>query len=177
MTALNLAGALGPGSETPVLVIDADLRGPSVADYLQMGSASPGLVEAASRPDRSLLEVTQMHPRYNLAVLPAGHETDAPYEVLKSSHLTGLFDQARRYFQYIVVDAPPLLPYPDFRLIQKLVDGFFVVIGADRTPRKLVEESLRVVDKNKIVSLVFNGDKQGVGKYYSKRGKSYGRKR
>jgi Mrp family chromosome partitioning ATPase len=64
------------------------------------------------------------------------------------------------------LDTPPLVPYPDCRVIGKWVDGFIVVVAAHKTPRKLVEEALQVMDPAKIVGLIFNRDDRPVSGYY-----------
>jgi Mrp family chromosome partitioning ATPase len=78
--------------------------------------------------------------------------------VLKSPRLGELLAEARRRFSYIIVDTPPLVSVPDCRVIGKWVDGFLIVVTAHRTARKLLEESLNVMEPTKIVGLVFNGD-------------------
>ena len=84
ITTLNLAGSLAQGVGAPVLVIDADLRRPSIAKYLRMESTGRGLSDAVLKPGRSLAELARLHSRYNLAVLPAGRSVTTPYEVMKS---------------------------------------------------------------------------------------------
>src|SRR2546427_13287444 len=95
---------------------------------------------------------------FNLSVLRAGGPTLAPYELLKSSRLEALLDQARRRYDYIVVDTPPFVPVPDCRLIAKWVDGFLVVVAAHRTPQSMLAETLGLIDPAKTKGLVFNGD-------------------
>src|SRR5262245_12151731 len=158
-TAINLAGALAQAPDTRVLLVDADLRNPSIARYLALGdSGRRGLVDAILDPTLGLDDVVSPRPPFNLDVLPAGVLRPAPYEVLKSPRFGDLLDQARRRYDYVVLDTAPLLAVPDSRLIGNWVEGFLVVVAAHKTPRRLVAETLDLMEPTKLISLLFNGD-------------------
>ena len=111
-----------------VLLIDGDLRLPRCHDALNAG-AGPGLSEflAATMPMPAVQETS--HP--NLSFLAAGAATDAdPTELLSSPRLAYLLVDARKRFDYVVVDSPPLLAVADGLLIASVVDG--VILVADR---------------------------------------------
>ena len=166
-TAINLAGALAQAPETRILLLEADLRRPSVLQRLGGdGASSPGLVKAVLSPRVSLPEVIQARPLPNLAVLPAGQPPIAPYELLKSPRLGELLAEMRQHHDYVVVDTPPILACPDYRLIEKWIEGIIVVVAAHKTPRKMVEEALGLVDRRKLVGLVFNGDDSPEARYH-----------
>ena len=178
-TAINLAGALAQAPEARVLLIEADLRHPSMDKLLGFGEAvGGGLVDAILDPRLSLSQVVHPCPPSNLNVILAGQTPPSPYEVLKSPRLGELLDEARREYDYVVVDTPPLVAVQDCRVIARWIDGFLVVVAAHRTPRRLLEEALTVVDPAKIMGLVFNGDDPLFSiyrpghdaKYYSGRG-------
>jgi len=158
-TAINLAGTLAQAPDARVLIIDADLRGANVAGYLGLDDhAAPGLVDAILDTNLTLEAVTQKRPHLNLSIVPAGRRSSAPYEVLKSPRVGELLAEARRKYDYVIVDTPPLVSVPDGRVIGKWVDGFLIVVAAHRTPRKLLEEALNVTEPAKLLGLVFNGD-------------------
>lgn len=166
-TAINLAGALAQSREARVLLVDSDLRRPSVG--LQLGLEDPrgaGLADAILDPERSLESVVLRGLPLNLAVLTAGGLPPAPYEVLKSPRFGTLLEEARRLFDYVVVDTPPLIPVPDCRLIARWVDGLLMVVAAHQTPRKLVEEGLSLIEPAKVVGIVFNRDQRPYSGYY-----------
>jgi protein-tyrosine kinase len=167
VTAINLAGALGHGSKTRVLLIDADLRRPAVASRLGItGMETHGLVDAISDATMQFEDVTQRVNGYNLAVMPAG-SVDAPvHEILRSDRLERMLQDARQQYDFIVLDTPPLLPVFDAALLSRLVDGVIVVVAANRTPRKLVAEALNVLDPSKVIGIVFNGDARPLFGYY-----------
>ncbi len=166
-TAINLAGALAQAPEARVLLVDADLRRSSMGDLLGLGDIGGyGLVDAILAPGLALQDVVRRCPPFNLSVLPAGRRPASPYELLKSARLEGLLEEARRRYDYIVLDTPPLVPFPDCRVVGKWVDGFLVVVAAHKTPRRQVEEALNVMDPAKIVGLVFNRDDRPLSGYY-----------
>ena len=158
-TAINLAGALAQAPDARVLLVDVDLRRPSVANLLALGgSDGPGLVNAILDPTLALERVARPLPSFNLSVIPAGQVPPSPYEVLKSPRLGALLEEARLRYDYVVLDAPPLCPVQDCRVIAHWVDGFLLVVAAHHTARRLVDEALSVVERGKILGLVFNGD-------------------
>jgi len=159
-TAINLAGALAQTSASQVLLVDADLRRPAIARRLALEPDHAGLVEAILDRNLSLAAVAEPYPGFNLAVVRAGRLAETTYEVLHSPRLGDLLQEARGQYEYVVVDTPPLLPIPDARVIGKWVDGFLLVVCAGRTLRKLVEESLNLMSPEKMMGLVFNGDRR-----------------
>jgi len=166
-TSLNLAGALAQASDARVLLIDGDVRRGLIRERLGLRDASAGLAEAILDANILLEKVAQHCPPFNLWVLPTRPGTPAPYELLKSPRFGELIQEARRQYDYVVVDAPPLIPVPDCRVIAKHLDGFLLIVAAHKTPRKLVEEALDILDPAKVLGLVFNADSRPLAGYYS----------
>jgi capsular exopolysaccharide synthesis family protein len=165
-TAINLAGTLAQSAEARVLLVDLDLRRPSIARSLSIGNRGLSVVDAIADPLISLEAVALPYAQPNLAVLLASGSCANPYEILKSPRLGELLEEARQSYDYVIIDTPPLIPFPDCQLIGRWVDGFFVVVAAHRTPRKLVEEATNVIDPDKILGLIFNCDDHPVFGYY-----------
>jgi capsular exopolysaccharide synthesis family protein len=165
-TAINLAGALAQGHETRVLLIDADLRLPSVAAQLGLPADLPGLVDLVADAGAELRDVVRLLPRHNLAVLPAGRTTRTPYEILRSLRLAEAVGEARGLYDYILIDSPPLVPLPDGRLLARSVDGFLLVVAAHHTQRSLVAEALDLLEPQQIIGIVFNGYDRPLSSYY-----------
>jgi len=166
ITAINLAGTLAQAVDSRVLIVDADLRGSNVAAHLGFDDQEfPGFVEAILDTRLTLDAVVQRHAHLNLSAISAGRGPSAPYEVLKSPRAAELLAEARRRYDYVIVDTPPLVSAPESRVIEKYVDGFLIVVGAHRTPRRLVEEALNLVEPAKILGMVFNGDDRHLSKY------------
>lgn len=167
-TAINVAGALTRIPGCKVLLVDLDLRRPSVAAGLGLNcTPNRGVVDIIQDSKLSLEDGVRLCAPLHLAVLPAGTALQVPYDALKSPRLDELVEEARKYYDYIVLDTPPVLPFPDCRLIERFADGFLVVVAAHKTPRKLVEEAIDILDPDKLVGLVFNNDDQSVFGYYS----------
>lgn len=156
VTAINLAGALSQSDDARVLLVDMDLRRPAIARYLAVAQARPTLADALGTPGLALKDAVIELPRFNLSVLQAPVSAAAPYELLRSPRLEALLAEARQQYDYVVLDTPPFVPFPDCRLIAKSVDGFVLVVAANRTPRGVLAEALKAMDPEKAVGYVFN---------------------
>lgn len=171
LTAVNLAGAIAQAGEARVLLIDADLRRPSIARVLGRSGIHRGwgLVDAILNRGLSLEQIAWSLEPFNLSVVSSRRPQAETYEFLASARFADLIREARQRFDYIVLDTPPVLPAPDSRLIAEIIDGYLVVVAADKTPRKLLEETLILLGPAKILGLVFNRESykhSRYGKYY-----------
>jgi capsular exopolysaccharide synthesis family protein len=169
-TAINLAVTLAQTPGSRVLLVDTDLRRPSVAANLGLDTTEPGLAQAATDERLDLSKVVRSTP-YELDVLPAGVPPPNPYQVLESARVGHLLDEARSSYDCVVLDTPPVLLVPDCKLMSQWVDGFLLVAAAHRTPRKLLGEALNAMDEAKVLGIVFNGDERPLSGYY---GRYYG---
>jgi protein-tyrosine kinase len=167
VTAINLAGALARGSDDRVLLIDADLRRPSVARQLGIADGHLGLADALSSGNTRVVDVVKRLDAYNLDVIPAGTCRSGVSQLLRSPRLDAFLQEARQRYAYIVVDTPPLLPVFDSALLAKSVDGVLMVVSANRTPRKLLGEALNMLDESKVLGIVFNRDERPLFGYYN----------
>jgi capsular exopolysaccharide synthesis family protein len=159
VTTLNLAGSLAQARTARVLVICGDLHRRSAPEYLGLADTpGPGLAEAVLNDDYTLDRVVRRFDALNVSVLLPGDVQTPPYELLASPRMETLIAQARQRFDYILIDTPPVIPLADCRLIEQSVDGFIVVVGAGKTPRRLVAEAVGVLDPAKLIGVVFNGD-------------------
>ncbi|MGH9257381.1 MAG: CpsD/CapB family tyrosine-protein kinase [Vicinamibacterales bacterium] len=166
VTAVNLAGALARGSDEPVLLIDADLRRPSIARLFGLPDGQPGLADALSDRSLGLAQLVTRVDAFNLAIVPAGVARRGVSEILRSPRLDLFLDEARCRYAYVVLDTPPLLPVFDSALLAKSVDGVLMVVAANQTPRKLLGEALNMVDDSKVLGIVFNRDARPLFGYY-----------
>lgn len=164
-TAINLAGALAQAADARVLLVDADLRRPTLAYQIGLADPGPGLVGAIVDRSLTLGQVVRGRPPFNLSVLAAGRPPAAPYELLKSPRLAELLEEARRAYDYVVLDTPPLVTVPDCRVLSPVVDGFLLVVAAHRTPRKLLDEALGALEPAKVLGLVYNADDRPLAGY------------
>jgi capsular exopolysaccharide synthesis family protein len=167
VTAINLAGALARGSDARVLIIDADLRRPSIASLFDIPPETRGLADVLTDATLPLAAVVKPVNGGNLSAIPAGVPRSRIGDILRSDRLEALLAEARRQYAYIVVDTPPLLPVFDSALLAKSVDGLLMVIAANRTPRKLLGEALNMVEPAKVLGIVFNRDERPLFGYYN----------
>lgn len=158
-TAINLAGCLAQSPGARILLVEGDLRRPSIATMLGFpDTGRPGLVDAILDKNVALESVIQSRPPFNLDVIVVNQPAASPYEILRSARLGDLIEEARKLYDYVIVDTPPLVQVQDGRVITRWVDGILLVVAANRTPRRLLEEALTAVDPAKMLGLVFNGD-------------------
>jgi capsular exopolysaccharide synthesis family protein len=157
ITALNLAGALAQASEARVVLLEADLRHPTVSRYLGL-PATRGLSSYLPDTTMALDAVLQRPPSIAFSVITAGAHSSMPYELLKSPRLAALIAELRERFDYVLVDTPPALPIPDVSILRDLVDGFVLVVRANRTPRETLSDTLGVLGRPRTLGLVFNDD-------------------
>ncbi len=159
VSAINLAGALAQAPDARVALVDVDVRHPGAARALGL-PAGRGL--STYLLDRAVpVEAVLARPAgVGFAVVVAGPASAMPYELLKSPRLAALFEELRQRFDFVVVDTPPVLPFPDVGILRDLVDGFVLVVRANRTPRELVRDSLTVVGTHRVLGVIFNDDER-----------------
>ena len=166
VTAINLAGAHAECDR--VLLIDADLRRPSIGSQLGLDeSGAPGLANALSDERLELTDLVRRIEGLPFAVVLAGVPSAPVHELFRSARLDLLLQEARRQFDLVVMDTPPLIPVSDPAVLARAIDGMLVVVAANDTPRKLLEESLNLLDPSKVLGIVFNRDHRPLYGYYS----------
>ena len=160
LTAINLAGALAQDVRARVLLVDLNLRqsGANVRSYFDLQpDADSGVSNWIGRETPGTGPPSYYLPALNLHLIPSGTSVDPPYKLLTSARLDELFEQARRGYDFIIVDTPQTLLLPDIELIARVVDGFLIVVRADATPQEKLEEALNLMTREKVLGLVFNG--------------------
>ena len=172
LTAANLAGALARESDGRVLLIDADLRRPSVATTLGL-SSSPGLTDLLVDGGADLSAVVQRVPPHSLWAVTCGTSGSAIHRLLRSPRFEPLLQRARQEYEVVIVDTPPLLPVFDSAVLARIVDQMLVVVAANQTPRKLLGEALNLVDPAKVMGIVFNRDDRPLFGYYDEYYREY----
>lgn len=165
-TAINLAGILAQAPAARVLLVETDLRRPSIARYLDIRNATTSLLEAVLNPELTLDSVVYHCQAFNLDIVLAGHPVASPADLLKLPRFGTLLQEARLHYDWVIVDTPPMLPFADCRLIEEWIDGFLIVVAANETPRKFLAEALSTIDPAKLVGLVLNKADQQAPRYY-----------
>jgi capsular exopolysaccharide synthesis family protein len=127
--AITLAQA---GQKT--LVIDADMRRPRMHEALGRPQ-EPGLSNVLVG-DTKLSDAARPTAIENLTLLPAGHIPPNPAELLGSKKYEELLTQLRRMYDWVVIDAPPVMPVTDASLVAHTATGVLFVVGSEMTPRQ-----------------------------------------
>ena len=168
LTSINLAAALARGPGARVLLIDADLRRPSIGPQLGFAEDGAGLAAAIGDGAGSRLPdvARQVDGVNGLSVVPAGPATRDVHELLRSPRFEQLLQDARGAYDFVVLDTPPLVPVCDAAVMSRLVDGMLVVVAAHETTRKQLGEALSLLDESKTLGLVFNGDEGASASQY-----------
>jgi capsular exopolysaccharide synthesis family protein len=169
LTATNLALTLSESYRRRVLLIDADLRRPSLHEVFQLPNVA-GLNEGLKAPSErklSLLQVTG-----TLTLLPAGRPNPDPMSSLTSGRMRQILEEARACFDWVIVDTPPVALLADANLLAAMVDAALLVVRAGRTPFKLVEKTVEAVGRDRILGVVLNDaeERPAHSDYYNYRG-------
>jgi len=137
--AINLAVSLADAGAR-VILVDADLRRPSIAEYIGIEGRVGLTTVLIGRAD--VEDVVQPLGTSTLDLLPAGQIPPNPSELLGSPAMAGLLDRLVATYDIVLLDSPPLLPVTDATVLSKLAGGALVVVGADRIHRPQFQEAL-----------------------------------
>ena len=167
-SAINIASTLATAGER-VLIIDADLRRPKVASYLQL-EGSVGLTTVLIG-DARLEDVVQPYGDTRMEVLTAGPVPPNPAELLGFDAMRQLVDQAMARYDSVIIDTPPLLPVTDAAVLSDLASGTLLIAGARVVRRPELAAaiaSLEQVDA-RILGVVLNKAQPSDGDRYGYR--------
>lgn len=151
LTCLNLALTLSGSYQKRVLLVDCDLRRPTMHAAFQI-SGSPGVADILDRPEIPVVRVGE-----RLSVIPAGRLDGDPMGVLTSAAMGTLLEHARREYDWVLLDTAPLAVLPDANLLADHVDGAVLVVSAGDTTFDLVDTAIRVIGRERILGVVLNG--------------------
>ncbi len=169
--AVNLGYVLARDLGKSTLIIDADLKRPVVHGYMS-NPLAPGL--------QDLLEGEQsidacLHPQGELPlwVMPSGTPADQTIELSKINRLSETITQLRGRFDYIILDAPPILPLADMHVLSGMADVVAMVIRAGITRQAVVQKALSTLKLGTAPCIVLNGLQAEVIPYYMQEGYDY----
>jgi exopolysaccharide/PEP-CTERM locus tyrosine autokinase len=156
ITAINLAVSLANMADHTVLLVDTDLRNPSIHKYLgieQKFGLSEYLKGEAHLPD--ILLKTGVG---NLVVLPGGRPSDNPAELISSESMKRLVQEMKQRYRdrYIIFDSSPVISTADTLLLGSCMDGIIFVVKADHTPESTVTKALSLLNGTNILGVVLN---------------------
>jgi succinoglycan biosynthesis transport protein ExoP len=163
-------------SGTRVILVDADLRNPSLSRALRP-DAAVGIVDVIAQKAQ-LQDAITVDPQTGLAVLPAGSTSKLLHtnEILASKAMQALIQLLRSKYDYVVLDMPPMAPVVDVRVTSTFVDSYVFVVEWGRTKMDVVKHNLRAAPEihEKLVGVVLNkADTSLLARYESYHGRYY----
>ncbi len=141
--ALSIARSAARGGQR-VLLVDADLRNPSLAEAIGFGPIEQGLVEVVAL-GADIAQCIRKDPKSSVLVLPATSIKSNPHDVLGSRRLERLLEAFKQQFDLVVIDSAPLLPVMDTKLIAPLMDAVLFVVRWEKTPREAVVGAAQIL--------------------------------
>lgn len=173
-TATNLAVTMAQDRDKTILLGDCDLRKPAIDQLLGL-EPKFGLAEVLNE-EVELKEALIKTPIDNLVALPCGKIPPNPSELLGSKKMSNLLVQLRSYFDYVILDTPPIIPLTDAGVLGAQTDGAVLVIQAYRTQREIVERSYSLLARAgvKVLGFTLTSIRDFLPKYFSEYGYHYG---
>jgi len=156
VTAINLACALARDYDHTVLLVDTDLRRPTVHKYLNF-EPEVGLIQClkSNVPLENALIKTGLG---KLVVLPAGGVADDPNELLASDQMKALVDEMKNRYsdRYIIFDTPPASLFADAQALSAHIDGVLFVVREGVSRPSQIKSALDCLRGSELLGMVYN---------------------
>jgi len=153
LTATNLALTLSESYRRRVLLIDADLRRPTVQLMFDLPNVS-GLNDALHGDEDARCSIFDVST--HLSILTAGRPNQDPMSGLTSDRMRRLITAAATEFDWVIIDTPPVGILPDANLLAAMVDTVILVVAAGGTPFRLVNRAVEAIGRDRIFGVVLN---------------------
>jgi protein-tyrosine kinase len=157
LTAINLAISLSQEVDKTVLLVDADLRRPTVHEYFGLPRGH-GLVDYLSG-SRTIPELL-VHPKgfAKFVILPGGRPIAEAAELISSPMMVELVEELKHFYpdRYVLFDLPPMLAFADALAFAPLVDGIVLVVEMGKTPRENIQRSVGLLQEFPVLGTVLN---------------------
>lgn len=149
-----------------VLIIDADLRKPTVHYTFRIGNHA-GLTNVLTK-QKTLQETVYVTEQENLWVLPSGPIPPNPSELLGSKGMMALLEQVKEDYDMIIFDTPPVLAVTDSQVLANVTDGVVLVVSSGRTETEDAKKAKELLEsaQAKILGVVLNNKKAQDSQYY-----------
>jgi capsular exopolysaccharide synthesis family protein len=155
MISANLACALAHSSDERTLLVEGDLRRPSLAHMFGIKKV-PGIYECLSEEASPLASIYRLKDA-GIWILPAGNGLGNPIELLQSQRLPALMDRIATWFDWIIIDSSPVLPLADTSVWMRLADGVLLVTRQGVTEKAQLTKGLEALEPNKLIGALVNG--------------------
>jgi len=154
VVAANLACTLARRRQQRTLLLEGDLRRPSLSQMLGLGKLQ-GICEWLHGDKSHATNIYHLE-RPGMWILPAGNPSDNPLEPLQSARLTALMDELTALFDWIIIDSPPVLPLADTSVWSRLADGILLVTRQGMTAKRQLQKGLDTLDNKKMIGALLN---------------------
>lgn len=163
--AANLAISIAQGINEYVMLVDCDLRKPSLDKFLGL-NAHEGIREYLEE-GTSVAPYLVKTPVDKLTLLPAGKPPPNPSELLSSEKMRLLVEELKKRYEdrYIIFDATPAQFAAETTFFAHIVDGVLMVVRSGKTARESILKAIENIDRNKIVGVVFNASSESHKSY------------
>lgn len=149
----NLACTLARRGQRKVILLEGDLRRPTLTDQFGIGRV-PGFSESLAG-GRDSINIYKLEP-LGLWILPAGAPPQNPLELLQSGKVSRLMESLEARFDWIVIDSPPILPLADTSIWCRLSDGVLLVTRPGITEKKQLQRGIEALEAKKLVGALVN---------------------
>lgn len=153
LTAANLALTLSESYGRNTLLIDADLRRPTLHTLFDVPNVT-GLSDGLREDATQRLSVQRVSPR--LSLLTAGRPDGDPTSLLTSEMMRKVVEEAAVTFDWVVIDTPPVGLITDAKLLAGMVDTVLFVIQSASTPYEVARRAIEALGKNRVMGIVLN---------------------
>jgi capsular exopolysaccharide synthesis family protein len=164
--AANLACTLARRKPQKTLLLEGDLRRPTLATQFGLAEIA-GLCEWLSGQTETI-NIYRLES-LGLWVLPAGRAPENPLELMQSGKLSLLMEQLEAWFDWIVIDSPPVLPLADASLWSRLADGILLVTRKGVTEKRQLQRGLEAIEKSKLLGALVNSSANAAHSDYYQR--------
>lgn len=168
LCAANLALNQSRSKVLRTLLVDGDLRRPALSSRFGLSRSLPGLTECL-RGEKQLSEVLYKLNGTNLWFLPAGTPPENPLELMQSGRTADLLDRLGSFFDWVIIDSPPVFPLADTAFWMKLSDGVLLVVREGVSESKPLKRVMEIIDRSMLLGIVVNSYTNGDHKNYYQR--------
>ncbi|MFZ0294319.1 MAG: CpsD/CapB family tyrosine-protein kinase [Candidatus Sulfotelmatobacter sp.] len=164
--ASNLACTLARRKPQKTLLLEGDLRRPNITSRFGLGQL-PGLCEwlGGQTPNINIYRLENL----GVWILPAGTAPQNPLELMQSGKLSPLMERLEAWFDWIVIDSPPVLPLADASLWSRLADGILLVTRKGITEKQQLKRGLETIEKSKLLGALVNSSESAAHSDYYQR--------
>jgi capsular exopolysaccharide synthesis family protein len=167
MVAANLACTLASRRQQKTLLLEGDLRRPTLLRQFGLGKI-PGLTEYLRGVVTATIPVYRLEA-LGIWIMPAGSAPENPLELMQCGRLSPLMERLATWFDWIVIDSPPILPLADTSVWSRLADGILLVTRQGKTDKRQLKRGLEAIERSKLLGALVNSSNSAAHNDYYQR--------